>query len=112
MNNKTDEFPVSPDGSVQGRKQDSHKLRYDLLPDWPVQAIVEVLTFGARKYAPNNWKFVSDGQTRYYAALQRHLAAWRMGEKLDPESGLSHLAHAGCCLLFLLAFDGARKENS
>lgn len=26
-------------------------------------------------------------------------------ERLDPESGLPHLAHAACCLLFALELD-------
>lgn len=88
-----------------GRKDDSEKLRYDLLPDRPIRDIVEVLTFGARKYAPNNWQKVPEWRSRYYAALQRHLVAWRMGERTDPESGLSHLAHAACCLVFIMALD-------
>jgi hypothetical protein len=91
--------------TIEGQKDDTGKLRYDLLPDAPISEIVAVLTFGARKYAPDNWRKVSDWRGRYYAALQRHLAAWRMGEKTDSESGLSHLAHAGCCLVFLMALD-------
>lgn len=100
--------PVTEPASTipeQGRKDDFDKLRYDLLPDGPIQEIVEVLTFGAKKYAPDNWRKVEDGHSRYYAALQRHLAAWRMGERNDPESGLTHLAHAACCLLFLIELD-------
>mgnify|MGYP001558282212 CR=1 FL=1 len=50
-----------------------------------------------------NWEAGFDW-SRPYDALQRHLTAWWEGEDLDPESGLSHLAHCGCCLLFLLAF--------
>jgi hypothetical protein len=40
----------------------------------------------------------------FFAALLRHLFAWWRGEELDPESGLSHLAHAGCCLMFLMEY--------
>src|SRR5690606_41413427 len=68
--------------------------------------IVDVLTYGARKYAPDNWRHVANPQQRYYAAAMRHIVAWVMGEKLDPESGKPHLAHAAGCLLFLLEFDG------
>lgn len=88
-----------------GRKFDAIKDRWDLLP-WDAAAeIVKVLTFGARKYAPNNWKYVDQARDRYFAALQRHMSAWWGGERLDPETGLSHLAHAGCCLLFLLSLE-------
>lgn len=42
---------------------------------------------------------------RPFAALMRHMWAWWRREEADPETGLSHLAHAGCCLLFLIAYE-------
>lgn len=86
---------------TEGLKLDTEKDRWDLLPIKAVRGIVQVLTFGARKYAPDNWKHVPDARRRYYAAALRHMAAWWEGEQVDQESGLPHLAHAGCCLLFL-----------
>jgi len=85
-----------------GLKFDEGKARWDLVPTEAVEAIAQVLAFGAAKYSENNWQNVSPFGPRYYAATMRHLAAWHRGEKIDPESGLSHLSHAGCCLLFLL----------
>lgn len=85
-----------------GRKQDNNKQRWDLLPLQPINEIVKVLTFGAKKYSDNNWQQVSNAKERYYAALMRHIVAWREGEWLDDESKLPHLAHAGCCLIFLM----------
>ena len=32
------------------------------------------------------------------------------GEDKDPESGLSHLAHAACCIMFLLEFEKTHPE--
>lgn len=93
-----------------GFKADKDKPRWDLLPFGPVSEIVDVLTFGARKYADNNWKKVPDARARYLAAAFRHLAAYAQGERADSETGLSHLAHAGCCLLFLNWFEG-RSEG-
>jgi len=93
-----------------GKKYDAGKPRWDLLPLEPIKAVVDVLTFGAKKYAPNNWKKVARPRERYYAALQRHLYAWRLGEKKDPESGLPHLAHALCCLVFLAWFERGRPS--
>lgn len=90
-------------------KKDHGKPMWDLLPFNQVKQIVEVLTFGASKYGPNKWQAVEDGRNRYFAALMRHLTAWLDGEKLDPESGKHHLAHAGCCLLFLMWLDD--KDN-
>lgn len=86
----------------QERKFDAGKLRYDLIPPKAIKALAEVLTYGANKYADNSWKQVKPFNDRYYAALMRHLMAWREGELKDSESGLPHLAHALCNVMFLL----------
>jgi hypothetical protein len=88
-----------------GRKFDSGKPQYGLLPPNALKSIVEILTFGAEKYEPNNWKRVPDAQRRYFDAAMRHLWAWKDGEQNDPESGKNHLAHAGACILFMLSRD-------
>jgi tRNA(Arg) A34 adenosine deaminase TadA len=82
-------------------KFDSGKLQYNLIPPEMTKALASVLTYGAKKYKPNNWKSVDD-QSRYIDALYRHLEAWRSGETNDSESGLSHLAHALTNVGFLL----------
>lgn len=89
-----------------GTKLDNDKLRWSLLPSGTIAQIIQVLEYGAKKYSVGNWVNVPDGKTRYYDAAMRHLDAWRGGEINDSESGLPHLAHAACCLLFLLWFDG------
>lgn len=94
-----------------GFKADGDKPRWDLLPWGPVEDVVEVLTFGAREYAPDNWQKVENPRRRYFAAAVRHIAAWWRGERLDPKSGKPHLAHAGCCLLFLAWFDREEKPR-
>lgn len=90
---------------VEGVKYDTGKLPWDLLPWKAVESIVEILHFGAtvKKYGPRNWES-GFNYGRVYSALIRHLTAWWEGEDLDPESGKSHLAHAGCNILFLLTF--------
>lgn len=97
--------------ALTGRKYDGGKDRWDLLPLGVVEDVVKVLTFGAQKYGPNNWQRVENGRERYYAALMRHLAAWRMGEAKDPETGLPHLAHAACCLGFLQWLEKAKGKR-
>ena len=94
-----------------GKKDDSDKLRYDLLPPNAIEKIVKILTFGAKKYAPDNWKFVNDWKPRYIAALMRHLEAYRKGELIDPESGESHLSHMLCCGIFLLEKEIEESNN-
>jgi hypothetical protein len=88
-----------------GRKFDGGKLMYGLLPPLALEETVKVLTFGAQKYEPDNWQFVPDSKRRYFDALQRHLWAWKQSEQIDQESGLPHLAHAMCCLMFLYEHD-------
>ena len=87
---------------VEGRKDDDGKNPLSLLPGDALGPIAEVLAFGAKKYAPGNWRKVRPGR-RYLDAALRHLHAFADGEDNDPESGLSHLAHAGCCVLFAIA---------
>lgn len=92
-----------PTTKNEGRKDDAGKLRYDLVPVDAFANVVKVLTVGAKDYGDNNWREVSPFEDRYYAALMRHLESWRAGEITDPKSGLPHLAHAACNVLFLLA---------
>ena len=92
-----------PSGEARKSVESASKPRLELLPGAALEQIAEVLTFGAAKYDANNWcRGARWG--RYYAALLRHLFAWWRAEDRDAETGLSHLAHAGCCLLFLMEY--------
>lgn len=88
-----------------GRKFDGGKLEYGLMPPLALRETVKVLTFGAQKYERDNWRRVPDPHRRYFDAAQRHLWAYKSGEKYDQETGISHLAHAICCLSFMLDLD-------
>ena len=90
---------------TEGRKFDGGKLEYGLLPPHALKEVVKVLTFGAQKYERDNWQKVPDSKRRYFDAMQRHVWSWKQGEQLDPESGIHHLAHAMCCLMFLYEHD-------
>jgi hypothetical protein len=97
--------PDTPVTLKTGIKFDQEKPQWTLVPFKAFDHVVEVLTIGARKYAPDNWKKVPNARQRYIDAAFRHMSAYAGGEKLDAETGKNHLAHAVCCLLFLLAFD-------
>ena len=97
--------PDTPVTLKSGVKFDQDKPQWTLVPFKALDEVVKVLTIGARKYAPDNWKKVPNARQRYIDAAFRHMSAYAAGEKLDDETGKSHLAHAMCCLLFLLAFD-------
>ena len=90
---------------MQGIKYDTDKRDFTLLPWDSVEQIVQVLEFGAQKYSRDNWRYVEDAKHRYTKAALRHMIAYTKGEIDDPESGMPHLAHLGCCLLFLMELD-------
>lgn len=76
----------------QSNKYDKDKLMYELVPPEFEEWLAEIFTFGNQKgYKPESWKTVEPD--RYYAALKRHLTAWRKGEINDQESGHNHLKH-------------------
>jgi hypothetical protein len=89
---------------TEGRKDDSSKIRYDLLPPELLEGVATILTFGAAKYAPRNWE-QGIAWGRVFGALMRHMWSWWRGENVDPETQKSHLWHAGCCIAFLIAFE-------
>ena len=99
---------------MTGIKYDSAKPKMNLLPPKAIVEVAKVLTFGAEKYDAENWRKLDDLQNRYTAGALRHIFAHMDVEKLDPETGLSHMAHALCCLLFKLEIeleDGESKEE-
>lgn len=90
-------------------KFDTDKLPVNLLSTEALLQTAAVLKFGADKYHAHNWR---DGfaWSRPLAAAMRHIMAYNDGEDKDPESGLSHLAHAACCIMFLLEFEKTHPE--
>ena len=93
----------------EAMKYDGEKVRLDLLPADPIIDVGKVLTYGARKYTAENWR-KGLAWSRCYGAALRHLLAWHKGETNDPETGLNHLAHAACEILFLLEFTRTHLE--
>jgi hypothetical protein len=90
-------------------KYDNGKNRLDLIPVFPMWEIGRVYTFGATKYADDNWRS-GLAYRRIFGAVLRHLYRWWSGEDIDDESGLPHLAHAGWGILTLLEYSQTHKE--
>ena len=86
-----------------GVKNDVGKVRWDLMPWSELEQVAKVMTHGSKKYTDDNWKKVEP--RRYVAAALRHFIDWVKGEAYDKDSGQHHLAHAICCLLFLIYFE-------
>jgi hypothetical protein len=87
---------------MSGIKYDGEKPEMYLVPPLALLEVGKVLTYGAKKYSPDNWRKLDNLQERYTSAAMRHLLAHMSGEACDDETELSHLAHAICCLLFKL----------
>jgi len=83
-------------------KDDLGKTRWDLVPFEALEHIVKIIEYGTTKYGPNTWQTLEGGDDRYFSAAMRHLVSWRSGETNDYDSGLPHLAHAACNLLYLI----------
>lgn len=106
--NEGDGATKAPESPAAGRKFDGDKARVDLLVDGcpkALMAISDVLTYGAKKYDDHNWQVVPNGPQRYKAAMMRHILAHASGESVDSETGISHLAHAACCVMFMLELE-------
>jgi hypothetical protein len=74
--------------------------------------MAEVLAFGAEKYGRDNWSKCKEDQLYlYWDALYRHLEAFRSGIENDEETGLSHLSHAACNLMFIQHLTNKYKKR-
>jgi hypothetical protein len=84
----------------QAMRFNNGKLPWNLVDLPSFEPMVRVLEFGAKKYAPNNWK---KGMpiTEIYDSLMRHMIALMSGEDNDPESGLPHIGHIQCNVMFM-----------
>lgn len=93
-----------------GVKNDQDKPRVELLDAEALEGLAAVLTFGAKKYAANNWRN-GISNSRLMGALLRHAFAILRGETTDPESGYPHIDHLGCCWMFLSSNMKRRPEQ-
>ena len=82
-----------------------------LIPPLATLEVGKVLTYGAKKYSPDNWRKLDNLQERYSSAAIRHILAHLSGEANDDETNMSHLAHAICCLMFKLEDELLEKSE-
>ena len=90
--------------SEQAERHNIGKTRYSLIDIDAMEGLAQVLTYGAEKYAPNNWRKGLPFE-QVVDSLMRHLAAFRAGEDFDPESGCRHIDHVACNVMFLQSFN-------
>jgi hypothetical protein len=89
------------------------KTPLGLIPPYAMEQTAWVHKLGAEKYGPFNWRKTGVCASTYVNAIMRHLNAWRDGETVDPESGISHLAHVACSCNILLdaGFCGTLQDD-
>lgn len=92
-----------------GRKDDGDKPPMELLSNQALIEIAKVFGHGAKKYGKYNYKS-GIHYSRIIGAAYRHLGAFNSGEDLDKESGISHIAHLGCCVVMLLDYIADHPE--
>src|SRR6476659_11327778 len=119
-----------PKKVAKGKRYNKGKVRYELIPDYPLYCLAMVYTLGAHKYSvykdengklikgvdipyeeahkyelvedgADNWKLgLSCKETR--ASITRHEKDYDAGEDFDKELGTYHLANAAWGLFALL----------
>jgi hypothetical protein len=96
-----DDVQESPTGSL---RMNSGKSQTNEIDPSFILGMGAVLEKSRQKYPRGNWQ-----KGNFYSvpwdSLQRHLLAWQQGEKIDSESGLSHLHHAALNLMMLAHYE-------
>lgn len=95
--------------NAKGVKHDQEKIDISLLSPIAIYKVAAVMTKGKKKYSAHNWRGGFDW-SRPLAACLRHVFTYLAGETHDPETGISHLAHAVCELMFVLEFEETRPD--
>jgi len=88
-------------------KDDNNKLKIELVSIGILSELAKIRAYGIKKYDADSWRAID--KSRLYAALMRHIIAWREGEMYDKESKMPHLSHALCNMMFLMQKEGIIK---
>jgi len=95
-------------------KFDSGKVDLSYLLEFPILSdYCRVMGHGEEKYGRSNY-VMHDDVNRITAALLRHLSAFHGGEKIDPDSGINHLAHviANAAILSIIPTENSNGTSS
>lgn len=88
---------------------DYGKPRVDLIPSIPLLELGKLCSYGAAKYSDHRWR---EGMpfSRVLGALFRHYLKYSAGERLDPETGLSHMTAVAWNALALVEYEHSHPE--
>lgn len=91
---------------TEGTKHDTslEKTPWQYFPWDAAEATMMVLQFGAHKYDWRNWEKGMAWGRLFRAAFTHGIKWFFWREDVDPETGLPHLAHMSCCVLFMLSY--------
>ena len=92
-----------------GTKHDAGKPPISLISSKAILEEAKVMAYGEKKYGRDNWR-KGFAYSRLLDAALRHILSYNDGEDLDSETGISHLAHARCCLGFLIEQEVTHPE--
>ena len=87
-----------------GERKNKGKARLELIAPSLMYEVAQVMEYGAKKYAPDNWRRGMKWSVPYACAV-RHLTKWWMGERVDEESGCSHLGHVVANIMMLIEYE-------
>ena len=93
-----------------GVKHDAAKPKMHLIDAFWYEDVARVMTYGAQKYAEENWRKLTS-RSRVVSALERHLQEIKKGNYIDEETGLPHAAHIACNTMFLHYFERTKTDN-
>ncbi|WP_428323638.1 dATP/dGTP diphosphohydrolase domain-containing protein [Nitrosopumilus sp.] len=94
----------------KGSKHNAQKIMMELVPMSWMKDVAAVMTYGANKYAPGNWK-QGLPEEEVIGAMLRHIEQFRSGEQYDKETGLDHRAHAACELMFWMELYPVKNKS-
>jgi hypothetical protein len=87
------------------------KIVCQYIPIFNRYTIKDIVAEHDPKYSSVSYSISGEGNweqgmtwSRCYNSCMRHLLAFWRGEEMDPESGLPHLAHAICNIIFLYEY--------
>ena len=107
--------PFGVDAHIPGAKLDGGKIMPWLCVagfSRALYAVADVTTKGARKYTPNGWRQVPDGESRYMEAFGRHMLQLGSGEIIDRDTGCRHKAQMIWNLLASLELELQREAGN
>jgi len=95
----------------KGSRKNSGKTPLELISPVLLEGVGEVLAAGAIKYEEHNWRRGMKWSI-VLGSMLRHISKWMspFHSDFDEETGLNHLHHAACNIMFLMEYNHTCKH--